>query len=117
MVSDWLLDEVDVVFRQSPEVSHGLRDAPGAVRVDPQAWAFAERLTNDRHQLEILRVLDADLEVEDVETCPQAVLHLHRDALARSTGQVVEVRGLMLLEPPEQAPDRLAAGVAAEIPE
>ena len=117
MVAHGLLDEVDVVLAQRPEVPQRLRDRPAPVRVEPQPGTRAERLADGRDHLEVLRVVEADLEVEDLEARREAVGDLSLEALPRAAREVVEVRGLLLLEPAEEPPERLSARSAADVPQ
>ena len=114
MIAHGLLDEVDVVLAQRSEIPQRLRQRPAAVRIEPQARTGAERLAHGRDQLEVLRVAEPDLEVEDLEAGSEAVLDLWLEALRRAAREVVEVRRLLLLKPAEEPPERLAAGAAAE---
>src|SRR5262249_5401776 len=52
-----------------------------------------------------------------VEAGPEACLDLGAEAPLRATCKVVEVRGLLPLEPAQESPQRLPGGSAADVPQ
>src|SRR5262245_57031113 len=117
MIADRLLDEVDVVLTERPQVSDRLWDRPASVRIDPESGLGPETLTHGRDHLDVLRVAQADLQLEDVETRREPLFHLGAEALSRATREVVEVRRLSLLKSAQKSPQWLSARSAADVPQ
>ena len=67
MIAHGLLDEVDVVLLERAKVANRLRKRPASVRVEAEPRACAEGFAHGRDHGEVLRVVEADLEVEDLE--------------------------------------------------
>src|SRR5262249_25819358 len=108
MIADRLFNEVDVVLAQRLQVPHRLRERPTSVRIDTESRLGTEVLPHAGDHLDVLRVTESDLEVEDREACFQAIVHLGAKALLRVTRKVVEVRWLSFLESAEESPERLS---------
>src|SRR5262249_26850528 len=117
MIADRLFNEVDVVLAQRLQVPHRLRERPTSVRIDTESRLGTEVLPHAGDHLDVLRVTESDLEVEDREACFQAIVHLGTKALLRVTRKVVEVRWLSFLESGEESQERLSTCSATDVPQ
>src|SRR5437879_8209565 len=117
MVAHGLLDEVDVVLFERSEHANGVGERPAAVRIEPEARPSSERLAHRRDLHEILRVVESDLEVEDLESVREPVGDLRGEALVRAAREVVEIRRRRLLPAAEEPPEWLAGCASADVPQ
>src|SRR5262249_33579188 len=117
MIAHGLLNEVDVVLLERSEQANGLRECPAAVGVKAETRPSSKRLAHGSDQLEIFRVVEADLEVEDVESVREPVGDLLLEAVGRAAREVVEVRRRGYLLAAEDPPERLTGCASTDVPE
>src|SRR5262249_41271321 len=97
--------------------AHGRRHVPGLVDVDADQAIGADAVAQGLQHGLFPALVDAGLDVVGAVALRHAVLGLLRDLLRRAPLHVVEVVDLLAHGATEQAVERLAAGLAAGIPQ
>ncbi len=95
----------------------GFRQAPGLIGIDADPGLRSRGLAQRRQHLLLAAALDPDLEIEAVVAPRDAVARLGRDLLRRPAREVIEIVDACPHGPAEEAVERLAAILAAEIPQ
>ena len=95
----------------------GLRQRPAGVGIDAQARTGAERVAQRCDHALVLAIVDRHLEIEDVVARREPCLHLRAQIVVLPAREVEEVRHVVAQRAAEQAPERLADGLAADVRE